>query len=64
MARKLDPSVAKAARIAGEMAGRSVALAEDAARRGLSAARRTSSMAAKEFTKGFKKGHGKSRSIG
>lgn len=63
MAKKktIDPAVAKAARIAGEVAGRSVALAEDAARRGLATAQSSSKTAAREFLKGFRKGLGKKR---
>lgn len=61
--RNIDPAIRRSAMTAGVVAGRSVALAEEAARNGLVAARKVSSGAARAFLKGFKKGHGKAKKI-
>ncbi|QQG40115.1 MAG: hypothetical protein HYS81_01765 [Candidatus Aenigmatarchaeota archaeon] len=61
MGGSVDVAMKKASRLAGEIAGRSVALAEEAAVRGLAAAQKTSSVTAEEFLRGFKRGRGKKR---
>lgn len=59
----MDAIVAHNMRIAGEMAGKSMALAEEAALKGMKTAKKVSKTATNEFMKGFKKGHGKKKRI-
>ena len=56
--------VAANAKAAGHIAGKSIALAEEAAQKGWQAAKNVSGSTGKEFMKGFRKGRGKKKLFG